>query len=120
MTEFEAWWRNEGSAAPIPGEDGEEHLKRMCQIAWENGAFCAGQPSPPCPYGNEPKTCISSPMDCQCAIDATFAQEPIGFAVMQMPWIGLTDEERRYLRKQNQQHDAFAKAVEALLRVKNR
>lgn len=44
MTEFETWWYNEGSAAPIPGEDSEEHCKRMCQIAWENGAFCAVQP----------------------------------------------------------------------------
>ena len=45
MNAFETWWYNEGSAAPIPGEDGEEHLKRTCQIAWENGAFCAKQPS---------------------------------------------------------------------------
>ena len=27
-----------------------------------------------CKYGQEPKSCTSSPMDCQCAIDATFAQ----------------------------------------------
>ena len=39
MNAFETWWYNEGSAAPIPGEDGEEHLKRMCQIAWENGSY---------------------------------------------------------------------------------
>jgi hypothetical protein len=118
MNAFETWWYNEGSAPPKPGEDMEEHCKRMCQIAWENGAFCAGQPSPPCPYGNEPKTCTSSPMDCQCAIDATLIKTDC-LAGVHMPWIGLTDEERRYLRKQNQQHDAFAKAIEALLRVKN-
>jgi predicted ATPase len=35
------------------------------------------------------------------------------------PWIGLTDDERRHLRKCNQQHDAFALAVEALLKEKN-
>ena len=34
-------------------------------------------------------------------------------------WIGLTDDERRQLRKRNQQHDAFAIAVEALLKQKN-
>ena len=46
MNAFETWWYNEGSAAPIPGEDSEEHCKRMCQIAWENGAFCAEQQEP--------------------------------------------------------------------------
>jgi hypothetical protein len=35
------------------------------------------------------------------------------------PWVGLTDEERRHLRKCNQQHDAFARAIEAKLREKN-
>ena len=34
-------------------------------------------------------------------------------------WIGLTDDERRELRKRNQKHDAFAIAVEALLKQKN-
>jgi hypothetical protein len=35
------------------------------------------------------------------------------------PWVGLTDEERRHLRKCNQQHDAFARAIEAKLKEKN-
>lgn len=39
ITDFEAWWYNEGSGPPLRGEDGEEHCKRMCQIAWSNGAF---------------------------------------------------------------------------------
>lgn len=33
-----------------------------------------------CKYGNTPSTCTSSPMDCQCAIDAALAhpqQEPV-------------------------------------------
>ena len=33
-----------------------------------------------CKYGQEPKSCTSSPMDCQCAIDAALAQpeqEPV-------------------------------------------
>lgn len=38
MNDFEKWWHQEGSAPPLPGEDGEEHCKRMCQIAWSNGA----------------------------------------------------------------------------------
>jgi hypothetical protein len=39
MNDFETWWYREGSAPPLPGEDGEEHCKRMCKIAWSNGAF---------------------------------------------------------------------------------
>lgn len=39
MTPFEHWWYHEGSAPPLPGYDMEEHCKRMCQIAWDNGAF---------------------------------------------------------------------------------
>jgi hypothetical protein len=35
------------------------------------------------------------------------------------PWVGLTDDERRHLRKCNQQHDAFSRAIEAKLREKN-
>ena len=34
-------------------------------------------------------------------------------------WIGLTDEERRELRKRNQQHDALMLATEQLLKEKN-
>ena len=39
MTDFETWWYLEGSTPPLPGEDGEEHCRRMCKIAWSNGAF---------------------------------------------------------------------------------
>lgn len=39
MTDFETWWYHEGSGPPLPGEDGEEHCRRMCKIAWSNGAF---------------------------------------------------------------------------------
>lgn len=38
MTDFEYWWYHEGSQGPN-GMDLEEHCKRMCQIAWSNGAF---------------------------------------------------------------------------------
>ena len=40
MNSFERWWRDEGSAMrPSPGEDAEEHAKRVSQIAWLNGEF---------------------------------------------------------------------------------
>ena len=38
MNDFETWWYREGSGTRLPGEDGEEHCKRMCKIAWSNGA----------------------------------------------------------------------------------
>jgi hypothetical protein len=43
MNDFETWWYHEGSGPRLPGEDGEEHCKRMCEIAWSNGAFKAGE-----------------------------------------------------------------------------
>ena len=42
---FEKWWYYEGSGPPQKGEDCEEHTKRMCQIAWSNGAYLAAQPA---------------------------------------------------------------------------
>lgn len=37
----------------------------------------------------------------------------------QREWVGLTDDERRHLRKCNQQHDEFARAIEKALKRKN-
>jgi hypothetical protein len=45
MNDFETWWYHEGSTPPLPGEDGEEHCKRMCKIAWSNGAYKAREAS---------------------------------------------------------------------------
>ena len=39
--------------------------------------------------------------------------------VSKREWQGLTQEERNWLRKRNQKHDDYAKAVEALLKEKN-
>lgn len=39
MTDFEHWWYHEGSGPKLPSEDFEEHCKRMCKIAWSNGAY---------------------------------------------------------------------------------
>lgn len=41
--QFEAWWNDEGSIGPMPGYDCEEHTRKMCEIAWMNGAYCAQQ-----------------------------------------------------------------------------
>jgi hypothetical protein len=38
---FDEWWHNEGSQAPKPTDDMYEHCKRMCEIAWANGAYKA-------------------------------------------------------------------------------
>lgn len=46
MTDFNTWWEREGSGMiPNPGEDFEEHAKRIAQIAWDNGAYKATQPT---------------------------------------------------------------------------
>jgi len=42
---FERWWYYEGSAPPYTHHDCEEHTKRMCKIAWSNGAYLAAQPA---------------------------------------------------------------------------
>lgn len=75
-----------------------------------------------CKYGQEPKSCTSSPMDCQCAIEAALAQPEQDAAAFiaaedrkvasrygyvpklhpsewqvanpERPWVGLTDEEQ--------------------------
>jgi hypothetical protein len=39
MNDFETWWHHEGSAFRPVDEDLEEFAKRMCKIAWSNGAF---------------------------------------------------------------------------------
>ena len=37
---FSRWWRDEGSGMPPhENEDQEEHTKRICKIAWMNGAY---------------------------------------------------------------------------------
>jgi hypothetical protein len=38
---FDEWWSNEGSQAPKPTDGMYEHCKRMCEIAWSNGAYRA-------------------------------------------------------------------------------
>lgn len=45
MTDFESWWYHEGSAFRPVDEDIEEFSKRMCQIAWSNGAYAAREAS---------------------------------------------------------------------------
>jgi hypothetical protein len=39
---FRVWWHNEGSGLPpLPGMDHEEHVRRISEIAWANGAYAA-------------------------------------------------------------------------------
>jgi hypothetical protein len=50
-------------------------------------------------------------------------QEPVGFAVMQLPWVGLTDEEiddlSRTMVKGNKSVNWLCQAIEAKLKEKN-
>jgi hypothetical protein len=39
---FRAWWHDEGSGLPpLSGMDHEEHVRRISEIAWANGAYVA-------------------------------------------------------------------------------
>ena len=40
MSDFEVWWYSEGSGIrPYGIEDVSEFAKRICEVAWENGAY---------------------------------------------------------------------------------
>ena len=39
---FRVWWHDEGSGLPpLPGMDHKEHVRRISEIAWANGAYAA-------------------------------------------------------------------------------
>ena len=45
MSDFETWWKNEGSALyQEPWEDGETQRKWIAEISWLNGAYKENQP----------------------------------------------------------------------------
>ena len=45
MSDFEKWWLSEGHlhVETYTGDEIKEHIKRICKIAWNNGAFKATQ-----------------------------------------------------------------------------
>lgn len=68
-----------GLKAPARGEFIFIHWDQIAMLLeYERAAAVrealADQPAQPCKYGNEPVSCTSSPMDCQCALDAVFEQ----------------------------------------------
>jgi hypothetical protein len=69
---FQRWWFDEGSGMrPLDGEDSEEHARRVSQIAWHNGAYCArwGRPAiEPVPVDERlpgPEDCCVNPRNGQ-------------------------------------------------------
>ena len=47
-SDFDIWWRREGSGLlPRPGDDMEQHARRVAEIAWANGAYKAQFPTQP-------------------------------------------------------------------------
>ena len=57
----------------------KEHAMREVQRL---GQEIEQEPVELCQYGQEPASCTSNPMDCQCAIDAALAQpaqEPVAY-----------------------------------------
>ena len=44
---FRDWWHDEGSGLPpLPGMDHKEHVRRISEIAWANGAYVARYGTP--------------------------------------------------------------------------
>jgi hypothetical protein len=76
---FKSWWHNEGSQAPYTHHDCEEHIMRMCEIAWENGAYkereacakvCEDLPAPDIYSNTDMSMWDVTCMDCADAIRA--------------------------------------------------
>jgi hypothetical protein len=64
---FRAWWHNEGSGLPpLPGMDHEEHVRRISEIAWANGAYVARYGTP----ANEPVPVSERPWEREGWCDA--------------------------------------------------
>jgi hypothetical protein len=89
---FERWWYYEGSAPPYTHHDCEEHTKRMCKIAWSNGADVAAQPAQePVAFICQGNLYMAGDVDKYC----TATHIPLYFAPPQRPWIWLSDADIR-------------------------
>ena len=118
---FEKWWYYKGSGPPQKGEDCEEHTKRMCEIAWSNGAYVAAQPAQkPVAIFDErlgrPILLSSAPM--------LEDGQPLYATPPQRPWVGMTLDEIEELFQSAAGADEatdirFARLIEAKLKEKN-
>ena len=114
VSPFEKWWYYEGSGPPQKGEDYEEHTKRMCEIAWSNGADVAAQPA------QEPAGMLHIER-LEKWLDASLKERK------QREWVGLTDEQRltalKFIDPQTARlppgFKQFAESIEQLLKEKN-
>ena len=90
---FEKWWYYEGSCPPYTHHDCEEHTKRMCKIAWSNGAYVATQPAQePVAWMSKENDCIFFDADKPNPMDYDF-WTPLYTTPPKREWVGLTDEE---------------------------
>ena len=130
MTDFEHWWYHEGSQGPN-GMDLEEHCKRMCQIAWSNGAFKAeAAKQEPVTWGVDWGRAGQAP--CATIIKRLHDGWIEVLAVEYGPertWRGLTDEERKLVRTSvgynqfvtaSEYAEHVQKATEAKLKERNK
>jgi len=94
VSPFEKWWYYEGSGPPQKGEDYEEHTKRMCEIAWSNGADVAAQPVQEPVVDSFEEYCKTLPPLWNTHISRTYAEQffKAGKSA-QREWVGLTDED---------------------------
>ena len=117
---FERWWYYEGSAPPQQGEDHEEHTKRMCQIAWSNGAYVAAQPA------QEPVAWrwgikkLNGGYEWRYTLNKTQPDAiPLYAASPKRPWVGLTEDELLHIGVATGLERAAAQMIEAKLKEKN-
>ena len=108
---FEKWWYYEGSAPPYKHHDCEEHTKRMCKIAWSNGATGVTQPARE-PVGKFAKFTDGVWRE----VTNGSAGIPLYTTPPQRTWVGLTEEETSGFT----QHEmSVVKYVSKVLQEKN-
>jgi len=125
---FENWWYYEGSGPPQKGEDCEEHTKRMCQIAWSNGAYVASQPAQEPVAWMHPSGGVLQKL--ATGLERSTYTIPLYTAPPKREWVGLTDEEAEDIWEDHQFNGRpsevsfsnrmnLMQAIEAKLKEKN-
>ena len=120
MSPFEKWWYYEGSGPPQKGEDYEEHTKRMCEIAWSNGADVATQPA------QEPVAWMCSDQSLLHKGYSPFSSSyedawniPVYTAPPKREWVNLTADQIHECIENSYFHTAWSSEIDIEMLVQN-